>query len=419
MKKIKILTISDHPLMPSGVATQTKYVIEGLLRTGKYTVVSLGGAIKHADYRPVMTEEFKEDWKIYPVDGFGDANVVRSLIRSEKPDILWFMTDPRFYGWLWSIANEVRPLVPMVYYHVWDNYPYPTFNRPYYISNDVVATISKVTDDIVRTVAPEVQCEYIPHAVNTDIFKPIDEDEVKLLKKQNFPNWKDDKFLIFWSNRNARRKQPGAVIYWFNDFLNKVGKDKAVLLMHTEPNDQNGPNLQAIIEELDLTHGEVLFSLQKTVPESLNTMYNMADVTINIADAEGFGLATFESLAAGTPIICTMTGGLQEQVTDGKDWFGVGLEPIAKYVIGSQEVPFIHEDKVSQEQVIGALEKMYKMTRKQRKEMGAKGRQHVLKNYNQEDILKKWDNLLTKVYEERGSWDSRKQYQRWSIKEVA
>ena len=164
MKKIKILTISDHPLMPSGVATQTKYVIEGLLRTGKYTVVSLGGAIKHADYRPVMTEEFKEDWKIYPVDGFGDANVVRSLIRSEKPDILWFMTDPRFYGWLWSIANEVRPLVPMVYYHVWDNYPYPTFNRPYYISNDVVATISKVTDDIVRTVAPEVQCEYIPHA---------------------------------------------------------------------------------------------------------------------------------------------------------------------------------------------------------------------------------------------------------------
>ena len=51
--------------------------------------------------------------------------------------------------------------------------------------------------------------------------------------------------------------------------------------------------------------------------------------------------------------------------------------------------------------------------------MGAKGRQHVLKNYNQEDILEKWDNLLTKVYEERGSWDSRKQYQRWSIKEVA
>ena len=45
--KIKILTISDMPLSPSGVGTQTKYVIESLLKTGKYQVISLGGAIKH------------------------------------------------------------------------------------------------------------------------------------------------------------------------------------------------------------------------------------------------------------------------------------------------------------------------------------------------------------------------------------
>ena len=59
MKKIKILTLSDNPLAPSGVATQTRYMIEGLLRTGRYEVVSLGGAIKHRDYRPVRLEEFK------------------------------------------------------------------------------------------------------------------------------------------------------------------------------------------------------------------------------------------------------------------------------------------------------------------------------------------------------------------------
>ena len=52
-KKIKVLTISDHPLMPSGVATQTKYFIEGLLKSGKFTVVSLGGAIKHQNYQPI------------------------------------------------------------------------------------------------------------------------------------------------------------------------------------------------------------------------------------------------------------------------------------------------------------------------------------------------------------------------------
>ncbi len=32
-----------------------------------------------------------------------------------------------------------------------------------------------------------------------------------------------------------------------------------------------------------------------------------------------------ESLSCGTPIIVNMTGGLQEQVTDGENWFGVGI----------------------------------------------------------------------------------------------
>ena len=50
--KTKILVLSDHPFSPSGVGTQTRYMIEGLLKTGKYTFICLGGAIKHADYQP-------------------------------------------------------------------------------------------------------------------------------------------------------------------------------------------------------------------------------------------------------------------------------------------------------------------------------------------------------------------------------
>ena len=55
-KKIKILTLSDHPLSPSGVGTQTKYFITGLLNTGKYEFYSLGGAIKHENYNLTKTE---------------------------------------------------------------------------------------------------------------------------------------------------------------------------------------------------------------------------------------------------------------------------------------------------------------------------------------------------------------------------
>ena len=156
MKK-KILVLSDHPLSPSGVGIQTKYFIEALLKTGRYSFICLGGAIKHNDYSPQQVEPWGADWRIFPVDGYGNPEIIRSLLQKERPDVLWFMTDPRFYGWLWEIENEVRANIPMVYYHVWDNYPYPLFNKKFYDANDCIVSISKLTSDIVRTVSPDVK----------------------------------------------------------------------------------------------------------------------------------------------------------------------------------------------------------------------------------------------------------------------
>ena len=141
-------------------------MIDSVLKTGDYQFLCLGGAIKHADYRPMKTAEWGDDFVVIPIDGYGTPDHIRAYLRDFKPDILWFMTDPRFWTWLWNFSQEIRPNVPMVYYHVWDNYPYPKFNRPFYVSNDKVVTISKLTSDIVKTVAPEVDEEYVPHAVN-------------------------------------------------------------------------------------------------------------------------------------------------------------------------------------------------------------------------------------------------------------
>ena len=64
-------------------------------------------------------------------------------------------------------------------HHVWDNYPYPEFNKKFYDSNDVVATISKVTSDIVRNVSPDVKEVYLPHAVPMNIFKKLDVTRIR------------------------------------------------------------------------------------------------------------------------------------------------------------------------------------------------------------------------------------------------
>ena len=202
------------------------------------------------------------------------------------------------------------------------------------------------------------------------------EEDIYEFRKNNQLGIKENgekKFLFFWNNRNARRKMSGSVIWWFSEFLDKVGRDNACLIMHTEPKDPNGQDLEAIMVETDTINGKVLLSVNKMPPDQLAVLYNACDCTINISDAEGFGLATLESLSCGVPIIVNMTGGLQEQVTDGNDnWYGVGIQPSSKAVIGSQDVPYIYEDRISKEDFIEALEIMYNSSEEERKKWGWK-----------------------------------------------
>ena len=427
MNRKKILVISDHPLSPSGVGTQTKYFIEALLKTGRYEFICLGGAIKHANYDMVKVDPWGELWRIFPIDGYGSHELVRSILRRERPDALWFMTDPRFFDWLWEIENEIRAVCPMVYYHVWDNYPVPHYNAKYYNSTDEVVTISKVTDDIVSTISPEAHCRRIPHAVNHTIFHKFKNEELEAVKelRENIlsasseENSNPKKKIFFWNNRNARRKQSGTVIWWFKEVLDEVGHDKATLLMHTDAADPHGQDLPHIIDHLGLDKGQVLLSTQKVPPEHLANVYNAVDYTINISDAEGFGLSTLESLACGTPIIVNMTGGLQEQVTDGSNWFGWGLQPKSKSVIGSLTVPYIYEDRLEQKDFHNAIKKAIKCSKKAYENMSAKGIEHVLENYNFEDFETNWIETMDEIIEKHGSWETRKNYQPWHFMEVA
>jgi glycosyltransferase involved in cell wall biosynthesis len=427
MKKTKIMVLSDHPLSPSGVGTQTKYMIEALLKTGRYQFICLGGAMKHADYSPVTVDPYGKDFLIVPVDGYGNAEVVRSALRKEKPDVLWFMTDPRFYEWLWEIEDEVRAMIPMVYYHVWDNFPVPIYNKVFYDSTDYVVSISKVTEEIVRTCSPDNFGMHIGHAVNSEYFKKItDEQQLQAVEatKQQIFNASDkfnnpNKKIFFWNNRNARRKQSGTLIWWFKEWLDKVGHDKAMLLMHTDARDQHGQDLPHIIQHLGINDGQVLLSTKKVQPTELAVMYNAADYTINISDAEGFGLSTLESLACGTPIIVTMTGGLQEQVTNGKEWFGWGIKPTAKSIIGSLQVPYIYEDRISQLDFEKTMNKALKQPKSKYKKISEAGMKHVKDNFSFEKYEKQWVNFIDKVVLESGSWETRKNYKRWHLMEVA
>ena len=419
-ERMKILMLCDHPLVPSGVGTQARYLIEGLLNTGKYKFIVFGGALKHPDYRPqqVAPEKFGEgNWIILPVDGYGDKNKLRVILEKEKPDAILLFTDPRFFTWVWEMEDEVRQVCPIFYWHVWDNDPTPKFNDVFYKSTDFVSALSLKTFGLLQDLKYN-HFNYIPHAVSPDVFKPLTEDQCQAFKDEHMGPHAKKKFIVFWNNRNARRKMTGDVIASFAKFANKVGKSNVALAMHTMVGDPEGQNIVEVAKCFGID-GNLIISENRVSPDILNGFYNSCDCTINIANNEGFGLATLESLMAGTPIIVQMTGGLQFQIgnwwegfedfsnqekmtTVAKkryenrigDWFGVPVFPSSRSCTGSQPIPYIYDDRVSHEDVVNALMKLYNMGRKERRDLGARANMWASKTFNLEKMINSWDNTL-------------------------
>jgi hypothetical protein len=75
-------------------------------------------------------------------------------------------------------------------------------------------------------------------------------------------------------------------------------------------------------------------------------------------------------------------------------------------------------DRVSKEDFVSALKDIYNMTKDQRRLLGVRGRQHVVKNYNFNKFNKSWVNLVDSIVESRGSWGSRKKYKSWDLREI-
>lgn len=396
MKKNKILVISDHALSPSGVGVQTRFLIEGLIKKGDMSFIQLGAAVKHQDYKTVFVNE---DFIIKPIDGFGNPDMLRAVLLNERPDALFIFTDPRFFTWLFEIEDEIRQVCPILWWHVWDNRPTPTFNNWMYNSTDAINCHSYLTYEMCSENYPD-KTSFIPHAIPQNIFFRLPEDLVRQEKSRILGKEREDHFVCLWMNRNCKRKRPGDVLYSWKLFLDKLDDDNkdVVLVMHTDPNDSAGPDLIKISLMLGI-EDNIAFSTEKLDFKFINILHNMSDVTLNISFNEGFGLTTLESMQTGTPIIATTTGGLTRQVIDYRDGSenGIALEPDVLSINGTQEVPYIFEEYVSCEKVADALLNFYNYSPEHKKDLSRKVENYVKEEFNHQKTIDLWHESFKKT----------------------
>jgi hypothetical protein len=163
--KPTIILLSDDLRMNSGIATMSRELV--LSTVHKYNWVQLAGAINHPEKGKVFdlsqsTNEMKKMKdayvKVYPVDGYGNEQALFQVIAMEQPKAILHFTDPRFWGWLYALEKQIRDAIPICYYNIWDDCPYPMYNRPFYESCDALFSISKQTYNINKWVLGPENC---------------------------------------------------------------------------------------------------------------------------------------------------------------------------------------------------------------------------------------------------------------------
>lgn len=413
----KILLLCDDIRMHSGIATMAREFVMGL--SHKFNWAQIAGSVKHPEKGKIvdlsdatnkevgLTDSYV---RLYPIDGYGDPNILRQVINMEKPNAILHFTDPRFWVWLYQIEREIRQEMPIGFYSIWDDLPYPMYNRSFYESCDWIGCISKQTENIIKNVLGKAYnnpttVTYVPHGINPKYFRPYTTDEelkkVEDFKKRLFKGKKFD-FVMLYNNRNIRRKQTSTTLLaWkmFCESLSVEERKKVAFVLHTAPTDEAGTDLPAVVEAFGCEN--VFFSAEKLAPIDMAVLYNMADVTINIADNEGFGLGTAESLMSGTPIIVNVTGGLQDQCGfteevgklqtfhnkwgsnhDGKvkkhgSWV-TPVYPAARMIQGSIPTPYILGDYARWEDAAEAIMFWFLLPKEDRKTRGQAGREFCL-----------------------------------------
>ena len=399
----KILLLCDDIRMTSGISTMAREIVLGTAH--HYNWVNLGGAINHPDQgkRFDLNGDTNQHAGIddasvilYPTNGYGDPMLLKQMIQMERPDALMMFTDPRYWVWLFQMEHEIRKEIPIIYLNIWDDLPYPMYNKSFYESCDALLAISKQTENINHCVlGPELAAEkvikYVPHGINEKFFFPITTEHPEYLtlqefKKQLYGNKSYD-FTLLYNARNIRRKCTADLMLAWKIFVDELPEDKAkktALVLHTQVADENGTDLEAVRQMLfgNEEKYNIIFNDQKYPANVMNLLYNATDGCALISSNEGWGLSLTEAMICGKPIIATVTGGMQDQMRfedENGNWIKFteefGSNHRGKYkmhgkwaypvfpsnlsLVGSIPTPYIFDDRAEPFDIAEQIDKLY------------------------------------------------------------
>jgi len=415
---IKILAMGDSVRSHTGYGRVSLNVFTYFLHK-QHSIQQIGWQHSEPPERILITEKTGivgqiELWPPHTSDEFHTMSTMMH-INTQKPHMVYNSNDIFTSSLLVKNRSQLEHPMFLVNYGVIDAPDAAEWFKETILDIDVPVTPSKYGFEKLKKITDKGL--YIPHGVNLDIYKPLDNQE---LIKQKYGV--SGKFVFGVVHRNIIRKLIPFIIESFANLKYKHKLKDIVLYLVMDPVENNGYDVFQLAKIHNLTvswnpknpadimlHPEHLNFMISLSDEGLAETYNMFDVLVSSTMSEGFGLPTIEAEACGTPVIIPDHSANTELV-EGHGW----LYPAAKNMDGSDVLfPFRYPaggqiimygypvpDKVALE-----LSMLEAYNKPDILEKYGKLSSEFAKQYSWKTILPMWDEVLKRCDE---FWENKK-----------
>lgn len=313
--KPRILWLSDSGLLPTGYANVTVNVLNRLAERGwdchsighNYLGQPLAPGTKFLDGNTLKFTLWGRGREDFAKD------VIVSKIRELKPDIFVTLLDT-FMVFPWFLELDFAPATSAFYFPSDGGEQLPSGGEAVLHRVSVPIAMSQFAQRQAKEVHG-IDARCIQHGVDTNHFRKWN---VKKRRQAKDRFGLRGRYVVGVVARNQNRKMLDRALKAFEKFCR--GKDDAVLLLHTDPQDPAATfDLFQLINRLKLNNRVFFtgtrFSKGFTYDE-MPGVYNAMDCFLLTTSGEGWGIPTVEAMSCGVPVIVSDYTTTKEIVAD-------------------------------------------------------------------------------------------------------
>jgi glycosyltransferase involved in cell wall biosynthesis len=415
VNKLKFLLVSTHIHQFTGYSKVSHNMIQELSKKSWLKLTHFG--FQKMPEVPQGFRPYPSNVEVYdaaagekpPQQGFGYQQLP-DFIRRKEPDVVMIYNDLSVVS---RFLEEIRKSgIPRTFkLWVYCDQVYNTQMQPFLDilnrDSDLVFTFSNGWKKCLKEQGITRPIDVITHGFDKDKFFPIPRELAR--KQMNLPM---DRFIILNLNRNQPRKRYDILMMAFVELLVKYPTKPIYLFCVCDKGEKGGWDLFGLFKrELTLRKVPVEHYADRLMvssvdmvfrDEDINMFYNAANIGINTADGEGWGLCNFEQMGVGIPQVVPDIGGFKEFCTNNNSSL---VKPTVRYHLPMVYCPVGGEALACNPHDVCIAIEDYLLNTSKMDEHGKAARETVLK-YNWPSCL---SNLVKRLEREKEDIDAEKE----------